>query len=87
MTGEYKQNLCIPGNRSCLPCAERLPSCVGLPNGQNAIVGDIWSGRYVKCLNNRTMVVGTCPQGWFHPVQRICVTMIHPGNLSGKKIV
>lgn len=72
-------NLCALSDQHCLPCPTRLPSCVGLSNGQNAIPTQIWSSRYLRCLNNRTIGVESCPSGWFNPVQRQCVNMIHPG--------
>lgn len=79
VVGEYQQNLCASFNSSCLPCSDRLPSCVGLSNGKNAFSGRMWSPYYVDCLNNRTYTVHRCTNGWFHPVQRVCVTQIHPG--------
>lgn len=83
-TGEYRQNRCPSTNTSCVPCADRLPSCVGLPNGQNSFAGQIWSPYYVDCVDNRTYTVHYCRHGWFHPVQRICVTQIHPGLTLSK---
>lgn len=82
VVGEYQQNLCASYNSSCLPCSDRLPSCVGLPNGKNSFSGRVWSPYYVDCLNNRTYTVHRCTNGWFHPVQRLCVTQIHPGMFS-----
>lgn len=82
VVGEYQQNLCASYNSSCLPCSDRLPSCVGLANGKNSFSGRVWSPYYVDCLNNRTYTVHRCTNGWFHPVQRLCVTQIHPGMFS-----
>nr|XP_022322146.1 uncharacterized protein LOC111123822 isoform X3 [Crassostrea virginica] len=78
---EYHQNLCSASNSSCQPCSERLPSCVGLSNGQNPMPGRAWSSNFVDCLDNRTLTVNNCKNGWFHPVQRKCVSQIYPGDV------
>ena len=46
-----------------LLCPERLPSCRGLPDGDQPVRNDLWSDRYVTCLINRTMAVNKCPKG------------------------
>ncbi|XP_071175832.1 uncharacterized protein [Mytilus edulis] len=76
---EYSQNLCRQGATTCKPCPERHPSCVGLPDGRNAILP--WTDHYVVCLKNRTVSTGICTSGIFNPVERLCIVNLHPGDL------
>ncbi|VDI54945.1 Hypothetical predicted protein, partial [Mytilus galloprovincialis] len=76
---EYSQNMCRQGDTTCKPCPERHPSCVGLPDGRNAILP--WTDHYVVCLKNRTVSTGICTSGVFNPVERLCIVNLHPGDL------
>lgn len=78
--GEYSQNLCRQGDTTCKPCPERHPSCVGLPDGRNAMLP--WTDHYVVCLKNRTVSTGRCASGVFNPVERLCIVNLHPGILN-----
>ncbi|KAL3884669.1 hypothetical protein ACJMK2_024787, partial [Sinanodonta woodiana] len=74
---QYDQNLCHSTNSSCLPCPERLPSCIGLPDGANRFVGREWKSEYVTCYMNRTMEISQCSKGeYFHPKERKCKTSV-----------
>lgn len=79
--GDYRQNRCLMSDKSCVPCPSRLPSCIGLPDGQNPVVGFLWKSKYVVCYKNRTMGTGECPEGkYFHPRQRLCLHPVKPGK-------
>ena len=65
-------NRCQPTDLSCVPCPQRLASCVGLPNGPNAIEGKQYSEEFVQCKQNRTMGTDRCDQGVFDPSSRQC---------------
>ncbi|KAK3583072.1 hypothetical protein CHS0354_004017 [Potamilus streckersoni] len=74
---QYDQNLCHRTNSSCLPCPERLPSCIGLPDGVNQFVGREWKSEFVTCYMNRTMEISQCSKGeYFHPKERKCKTSV-----------
>ncbi|KAK3583070.1 hypothetical protein CHS0354_004015 [Potamilus streckersoni] len=74
---QYDQNLCHSTNSSCLPCSERLPSCIGLPDGVNPFVGREWKSEFVTCYMNRTMEISQCSKGeYFHPKERKCKTSL-----------
>jgi len=77
--GAYSQNLCstlkTPG---CEPCPNRLPSCVGQPDGDQPIPGQEWTDQFIHCYRNRTMAVDKCPAGSvFDPDKHICTTKIN----------
>ena len=76
--GEYQQNLCDPSNNTCVPCKNRLPSCVSLPDGRNAIQWLLWKQDYAICYKNRTMAMDKCKTRFFHPTQRKCVDKVTP---------
>ncbi|KAK3583069.1 hypothetical protein CHS0354_004014 [Potamilus streckersoni] len=74
---QYDQNLCHSTNSSCFPCFERLPSCIGLPDGVNPFVGREWKSEFVTCYINRTMEISQCSKGeYFHPKERKCKTSV-----------
>ncbi|CAG2188205.1 unnamed protein product [Mytilus edulis] len=77
---EYQQNLCKATDTSCTPCTQRIPSCIGLPDGFNPIPGRLWSKDYVQCDRNRTIHVLHCKQGYFSPGEKACVTAIKSGS-------
>ncbi|VDI58558.1 Hypothetical predicted protein [Mytilus galloprovincialis] len=80
---EYDQNLCKPGDMNCELCPKRLPSCRGLPDGDEAVQSALWTDLYVTCLINRTMAVRHCPVGQvFDPSQLHCVSKIPKGNID-----
>ncbi|XP_061184903.1 uncharacterized protein LOC133192909 isoform X1 [Saccostrea echinata] len=94
---DYLQNRCKPGDRNCIPCRERLPSCVGLKNGNNTIPGRDLTDTFVVCWEGRTVSVEQCPAGYFDPVQRKCRTEIgaavirayctaHPGEIRANPV-
>lgn len=78
-SGDSLQNQCRPGDLACVPCAERLPSCVGRENGNNTFPGRDMSDTFVICWEGRTVSVETCPEGYFDPKQRKCRTEIGAG--------
>ncbi|XP_065924132.1 uncharacterized protein [Magallana gigas] len=91
------QNQCRPGDLACVPCAERLPSCVGRENGNNTFPGRDMSDTFVICWEGRTVSVETCPEGYFDPKQRKCRTEIgavairayceaHPGEIKANPV-
>lgn len=81
-TGEYDQNKCNQGNSTCQKCPDRLPSCVGLPDGDNPIPNKIWTADYVTCYKNRTILpLHKCPSPKvYHPVKKICTEDIQPSE-------
>ncbi|KAL4228860.1 hypothetical protein ACF0H5_011900 [Mactra antiquata] len=79
---QYDHNLCQTTNSACVPCQIRLPDCRGLPDGDNAIVGMLWSINYVRCLTNRTMEVKRCTQGVFDPNIKACSTNVDPKHIN-----
>lgn len=82
LSGEYSQNLCRPGDSTCVPCNTRLPSCVGLPDGHVAVPGREYSDTYLDCKQNRTLSVNKCPSGFFDAGLHMCVTKINSGNVN-----
>ncbi|XP_062614315.1 uncharacterized protein LOC134276051 isoform X2 [Saccostrea cucullata] len=70
---EYQQNLCTGKGKNCKPCKERLPSCIGLPNGLNPVMEFLWEKNYIVCKDNRTLNVKTCSEGVFDPYNRKCM--------------
>ena len=79
-SGMYDVNLCPKENITCKPCNERLPSCVDLPNGNNAISGRLWTAKYVVCLQNRTLELKRCAKGLFDPNTRACSETVDPSK-------
>lgn len=77
---EYQQNVCPKGDVSCKPCPERLPSCAGLPNGVHADPRAPWSISYIRCFNNRTLVVEQCTSGYFNIRTRQCEVYVNSGQ-------
>ena len=81
-TGEYAINQCqSTDGDSCIQCQERLYSCVGLPDGDNAIEGKAWGELYIQCFRNRTLSTKQCTAGIFDPVKRHCVRQIDLSKL------
>jgi hypothetical protein len=79
--GEYQQNLCQAANKSCDPCPERLPSCIGKSDGLNPFPTKMWQADYIKCYKNRTMEVTKCPTGkYFNPRLNQCMKIVQPGQ-------
>ena len=79
ISGQYLQNQCNPTDLTCVRCPERLPSCEGLPDGENPVPGHQWSHDYVRCYKNRTLSVGSCRNGYFNPQTGKCVNSIKKG--------
>ena len=70
-TGEYIQNRCIMGSHACIPCEERLPSCVHLSDGRHGYPGRMWQSYYIICYKHRT-TVERCEYGIFDPNSLSC---------------
>ncbi|XP_062614311.1 uncharacterized protein LOC134276045 [Saccostrea cucullata] len=79
---EYVKNICPLSEQNCIPCPVRLPSCIGLPDGLNAIPGNLWSTKYLRCRTNRTIGIFECKEGFFNPYKRLCVDKISPTFVS-----
>ena len=73
------------GPLCALPCLERSPSCVGMPNGNNTYPTRDLSPFYMTCLEDRTVSVGICRFGVYDPSLRSCATELSPGK--GTKII
>ena len=74
--GEYVQNLCKTNGSTCQPCPDRLPSCVGLSDGNHAFPTRLWKPDYITCYKDRTVNTDKCTDGYFHPHMEMCVTFI-----------
>ena len=59
------------GSHTCTPCPERLPSCVGLPDGRHSYPGRMWQSYFIVCYKHRT-TVERCVKGIFNPVTLQC---------------
>ncbi|KAK3589928.1 hypothetical protein CHS0354_034946 [Potamilus streckersoni] len=79
---EYLQTQCLEGAANCTPCVERLPSCVGLEDGNNAFPGRTNSEYYVKCFRNRTVAVEVCQVSLFDQSIKRCSSDINEAVLS-----
>lgn len=77
-TGEYIVNREPSSSlqRSTVPCPERLPSCIGLPDGKQEFPNRRWWADYIVCYHNRTLEINKCADGYFNPYLRICVRWI-----------
>lgn len=80
ISGDYKQNLCMPGDINCQPCTERLPSCEGLGDGSNPHPYHMWGIEYIVCDKNRTIHVDKCSQGYFNPRTLTCTVTVLKGT-------
>ncbi|CAG5124344.1 unnamed protein product [Candidula unifasciata] len=76
----YVKNLC--GSSHCEPCSSRLPSCVGLSDGNHAHPSRQWSPYYIVCDTERTINITRCPthaptgtSGIFSPTTDSCVSV------------
>ncbi|XP_062614312.1 uncharacterized protein LOC134276046 [Saccostrea cucullata] len=78
---EYKQNLCQPSDKKCQPCPIRLPSCLGLSDGQNPHPSHLWGEDYIVCFENRTLEVLKCRVGYFNPRTRRCSDFVDPVDM------
>ena len=68
------QNLCQASDPTCQRCPDRLPSCVGVPDGDQPFPSRLWTIDYITCYKNRTIIpTKQCTKGYFHPVQKMCV--------------
>ncbi|KAJ8316015.1 LOW QUALITY PROTEIN: hypothetical protein KUTeg_006029 [Tegillarca granosa] len=79
---EYLQNGCKNNDSGCVPCPSRLPSCIGMLDGDNPITESIWSNAFVKCHKNRTVGKTECSYGYFDPTKKMCVDMLHPDDAA-----
>lgn len=81
LTGQYNQNLCKINSPSCIPCPERLPSCLGIPDGLQVHPQRLWTAWYIVCDRNRTIEINKCQHGQiFDPQRRQCVTADKTGT-------
>ncbi|XP_062607658.1 uncharacterized protein LOC134269470 [Saccostrea cucullata] len=79
---EYLQNICESSDLNCLPCPQRLPTCVGKANGPNPFPNKLWSPDFILCYHNRTLKIEKCSKGYFHPIANICMEIVDPGKLK-----
>ena len=79
--GQYDHNLCSASDSSCVACQVRLPDCTGLPDGENAVTGMLWSVNYIVCQSNRTTDVKQCRRGVFDPNVRKCSETVGPRKM------
>jgi len=81
LLGDYEQNTClINQDPSCIPCRERLPSCMGLISGNHTFPGRELSSFYIVCFRNRTEAVRSCDNGFFDPESGTCMATISAGE-------
>ncbi|KAL5005503.1 hypothetical protein ScPMuIL_018959 [Solemya velum] len=67
----YLQNQC--NGPDCVPCEDNNPSCVGLPDGPNVILGKEMSPVYMICFTERTVEMAECQRGFiFDPFSKNC---------------
>lgn len=78
--GQYSQYrvTCSPSDPFCVPCQDKLPSCVGLPDGDHPFPSRLWKPDYITCYQNRTILpTKKCPKGYFHPLYENCTEEIN----------
>lgn len=80
-SGDYTQNLCRKGDGTCPPCPKRLPSCVGVPDGDQPFTGRLWKPQFITCFLNRTILLQQCTNGYFHPIKKQCLIDVPKGNV------
>ena len=68
-----------PNNKDCLKCEARLPSCVGKTAGNHTFPGRELSPYYVVCLQDRTLAVRSCDNGYFDGTTQQCALSLTPG--------
>lgn len=78
--GEYSQNICRKDDTACPPCPERLPSCIGVPDGDFPFPGRLWKQEFVTCYMNRTITLQRCTNGYFHPQMKKCIVQVPKGK-------
>lgn len=79
---DYLQNHCELNSANCVPCEDRLPSCINLPDNNNPYPGKLDSEYYIKCYRNRTVSVEACQVSKYNPVTRQCSENFSPVNLE-----
>lgn len=80
------QNLCPQSDPTCVRCPDRLPSCVGMSDGNHAFPSRTWKPDYITCYKNRTVNVTRCSTGYFHPVKEMCTNEVTKRKYSIKHI-
>lgn len=81
LSGEYDANVCDPTDPICVPCPDRLPSCIGQSDGSHVFPGREWQSDYITCYKNRTVLPSKkCTKGYFHPVKETCLEDVDKGN-------
>ncbi|XP_052781428.1 uncharacterized protein LOC128217983 [Mya arenaria] len=75
---QYKYKVC--GGSHCMPCNERLPSCVDKGDGITIHPGRLWTPFYVVCYKERTIKTDRCKPDvdgaqFFHPEKNECVSL------------
>lgn len=79
--GQYQANLCLANDPTCVPCQDRLPSCISVADGVNAFPNRLWKPSYITCYKNRTVLpLDKCQNGYFHPVQQRCSSNVNKGT-------
>lgn len=84
LPGDYLQNHCEQNSANCVPCEDRLPSCINLPDNNNPYPGKLDSEYYIKCYRNRTVSVEACQVSKYNPATRQCSENVSPGRLNEK---
>lgn len=65
---------------NCVPCDQRLPSCYGVPDGNQPFPGE--PNKYIVCLSDRTIRTESCELGQFDPIRAACSVKFDPGTLK-----
>lgn len=82
LLGDYLQNHCERNSADCVPCEDRLPSCINLPDNNNPYPGKLDSEYYIKCYRNRTVSVEACQVSKYNPATRECSQTVSPRKLA-----
>ena len=78
-TGQYSQNVCQATDVTCEPCTDRLPSCIGLANGNHSFASRLWKSDYIVCYQNRTVKITKCSEGYFNARTNSCEVVVTQG--------
>lgn len=78
--GQYEQNLCKATDSNCQLCSNRLPTCVGLSDGDHEFPSKLWQRDFIICFKNRTISITSCEDGlYFNPRTRKCLSAVEKG--------
>lgn len=84
--GQYDKNQCSHSDTYCIKCPLRLPSCIGLQDGNNTFPTRLWKPDYIKCYKNRTLDIRKCADGYFHPNVKNCLKDVQRGTYEKKTV-